>query len=81
MKHDSATTGKRRSVNLSIDREVIDAARAVGINLSQVSETALRGAVRASEEERWRRENRAAFAYWNAWVEDNGLPLAAYRMF
>ncbi|MBN9309585.1 MAG: type II toxin-antitoxin system CcdA family antitoxin [Devosia sp.] len=30
---------------------------------------------------RWREENAEAIKAWNAWVEENGLPLEEYRMF
>jgi hypothetical protein len=29
----------------------------------------------------WREENREAFAFWNAHLEEHGLPLARYRQF
>ncbi|WP_326523285.1 type II toxin-antitoxin system CcdA family antitoxin [Sphingomonas sp.] len=81
MKHDSTVKGKRRPVNMSIDSGVIAAARDVGINISQVSEAALRAATKAEQDRRWKEENRAAFDYWNDWVEENGLPLEKYRLF
>lgn len=81
MKHESIAPGKRRPVNLSLDSNVVAAAREVGINISQVSEAALRTATKAEQERRWKEENREAFDYWNRWVEQNGLPLAKYRLF
>ena len=33
------------------------------------------------EARRWRAENAEAIKAWNAWVEENGLPLEEYRMF
>ena len=44
MKHDSIRSGQRKPVNLSLDTGVVEAARALGINLSQTCETALREA-------------------------------------
>ena len=81
MKHDRINAAKRRPVNISLDVELVAVAREVGINISQVSEAALRVATKAERERRWKEENRAAFDYWNKWVEENGLPLAKYRLF
>lgn len=81
MKPDSIRSGKRKPVNLSLDTGVVEAAREVGINLSQACEAALRDATKAERERRWQEENREAIEASNAWVEKHGLPLAKYRLF
>ena len=81
MKHDPISTGKRKPVNLSLDTGIVAAAREHGINLSQVSETALRAAAKKAADEKWREDNRAWAESVNRWVEENGLPLAKYRLF
>jgi antitoxin CcdA len=81
MKHDSIGSGKRKPVNLSLDTGVVEAARGVGLNLSQVCEAALRQASKKELERRWQEENREAIEAWNVWIEENGLPLAKYRQF
>lgn len=81
MKQDSILSGKRKPVNLSLDTGVVEAARAVGINLSQTCEAALRTAARAERERQWQEENKDAIEAWNAWIEEHGLPLARYRQF
>lgn len=53
----------------------------MGLNLSQVCEAALREASKLEEQRRFREENKAAFDYWNKWVEQHGLPLEKYRQF
>jgi antitoxin CcdA len=80
MRHDPIGSGKRKPVNLSIDTGIVEHARTAGINLSQVSEAALRQAVRKENERRWKEENREALEGWNRWVEKNGLPLEKYRV-
>ena len=35
----------------------------------------------SEEGRKWREENAEAISAWNAWVEENGLPLEKYRMF
>lgn len=81
MNFDPVRSNKRKAVNLSLDTGVVEAARAVGLNLSQVCEAALRDASRQEEQRRFREENQAAFDYWNKWVEQHGLPLEKYRQF
>ena len=81
MKHDPVAPRKRKPVNLSLDTEIVAAAREAGINLSRVTEDALRVAVKVEQERRWREENREALAGWGRWVEKNGLPLEKYRPF
>ncbi len=81
MKHDPIASGKRKPVNLSIDTGVVAAARKAGINLSQVSEAALREAAKKERDRLWKEENRAAMESWNVWVAEHGLPLEKYRQF
>lgn len=66
----------RKSANLSIDRELIAEAKALGINISRTAE-----AVRKEKERRWKEENREAIESSNRWVDKHGLPLAKYRQF
>ncbi len=81
MRQDSIASGKRKPVNLSLDTGVVEAAREMGINLSQTCEAALRAAAKAERERRWNEENKDAIEAWNAWVDEHGLPLAKYRQF
>jgi antitoxin CcdA len=81
MRHDPVASGKRKSVNLSIDTGIVAAAREAGVNLSQVSEAAIRAATKVEQDRRWQEENRELIEANNAWVEKNGLPLEKYRMF
>ena len=81
MKHERISSSKRKSVNLSIDSELVANAKAMGINLSQTCEAALSAALKKEREEQWIKENWDAIQSTNAWVEKNGLPLAKYRVF
>lgn len=81
MKHDSIASGKRRPVNMSIDTGIVAAARDAGVNLSQVSEAALRRAASEARDTAWKEENRAWIDAHREWVEANELPLERYRMF
>ncbi len=79
MKHDPIATGKRKSVNISLDAGVVAAAREAGLNLSKISEQAIKQATKAEQERRWTEENREAIEGWNRWYEKNGDPLAHLR--
>lgn len=81
MKHDPILSGKRKAVNLSIDTGVLSVAREAGVNLSRVSEGAIRAAAMEVREARWREEHQEWIAANNAWVEEHGLPLEKYRLF
>jgi antitoxin CcdA len=81
MKHETVATGKRLSVNLSIDADVVAIAKDAGVNLSRVSEAALRAAAREAIDARWKQENRGWIDAHRAWVETNELPLERYRLF
>lgn len=80
MKPAPVSSGKRRSVNLSLDAQMVTAARELGIGLSQTCERALATEVKKERERRWLEENQAAFDYWNDWLEKNGLPYADLRL-
>jgi len=81
MKHVPIRTSKRKPVNLSLDIGIVAAAREAGINLSQVSEVALRVATRIEQDRRWKEDNRAWIEAHAAWVDSNELPLERYRLF
>jgi antitoxin CcdA len=80
MKHDTVSPRKRRAVNLSLDADIVAASRDAGINISRVTEEALRVAVKAERERRWLEENRAAIESSNNWLRDHGLPFADLRV-
>ncbi len=71
----------KRATNLTIDPVLLDEARALNINLSATFEAGLRDAVRKQKAAKWLEENRAALEGYNAWIEQNGLPLEKYRQF
>ena len=81
MKHDPVVSGTRKPVNLTLDTGIVAAAREMGLNLSKVSEAALREATRQEQGRRWKEDNREALAGWARWVEKHGLPLEKYRLF
>ncbi|WP_243375712.1 type II toxin-antitoxin system CcdA family antitoxin [Sandarakinorhabdus cyanobacteriorum] len=71
----------RKPTNVSLDRALVEEARALGINLSQACEQGIAQQVSKQRAERWLAENQAAIDSSNAYVEANGLPLARFRQF
>lgn len=76
-----APRGQRRPTNVSLDRQLVDEARALGINLSQACERGIADQLAEIRATRWVDENRSALVSSNTHVEANGLPLAAHRLF
>lgn len=71
----------RKPTNLSLNRQLLEEARALDVNLSRAAEEGLRAAVKAEKERQWKEENRETMEAINEWVEENGLPLAQFRQF
>jgi len=69
-----AIRSQRRPTNVSLDRALVEEARAVGINLSQACERGITEQLAKTKAERWVAENREALASSNAFVEAYGLP-------
>jgi antitoxin CcdA len=71
----------KRAANLSLSADVLDAARRLHINVSQVCDEHLREVVRREQERLWRAEHADFVAAYNATVEAEGLPLDEWRGF
>lgn len=65
-------TAPKRAANVTVNADLLQRARALELNLSQVFERALIDAVRAGIRERWLRENREAIDAYNLHVEQHG---------
>jgi antitoxin CcdA len=70
---------RKRAVNLSVDAELLDEARRLGINVSETLERHLRTQVRAEQEKRWLAENQAAIGAINSFVDRHGLLASRLR--
>ncbi len=71
----------KRATNLSLSADVLDAAKALQINVSQVCDSYLREVVRRELASRWRTEHADFIAAYNASIETEGLPLDEWRTF
>lgn len=63
----------KRAVNLSIAAELIEEARAEGINLSATLERALENTLRQARRDRWLAENATAISAYNDQVVEHGV--------
>ncbi|WP_132985405.1 type II toxin-antitoxin system CcdA family antitoxin [Luteimonas terricola] len=63
----------KRATNVSINQGLLEAAKALGINLSATLEKALDAEVRERRREKWLEENREAIAAYNGRVARDGL--------
>ena len=63
--------GAKKAVNVSIQSELLDAARTEDINLSATLEEALADQLRIRRRARWRTENEAAIEAYNRDVDQN----------
>lgn len=72
---------KKKSVNVSINSDLIEKARALNINLSQTLEYRLLELLRQKEREHWVKENEDAIAEYNKRVEKQGVFSDGLRKF
>ncbi len=71
----------KRATNLSLSSDVLEAAKHLEINISQVCDNYLRDLVRREQERKWRADHADFIAAYNATVEAEGLPLDEWRSF
>ena len=71
----------RRATSMTLDAALLDEAKALGVNVSRAAEQGVAAALKAARAEAWKRENAEAIKNYNTWIEENGLPLAEYRVF
>ena len=71
----------KKPVNLSINSDLLAAARALNINLSATMEAALDEAVTKKRRERWLAENQTAISAYNERVDSDGVFSDGLRKF
>lgn len=72
MFHSSPAGSSKKPTNVSINRELLEQAKALQINLSATLEEALAEAVRKKQQALWKQENCEAINAYNQMVEENG---------
>ncbi len=71
----------KKPTNVSINKELLDEARALNINLSATLEQALTERVREARRQEWIAGNQGAIDTCNALAEENGLFSDKHRVF
>jgi len=71
----------KKAVNLRINQQLIDEAKAMKINLSQTLETSLIEVLREKQKEAWLQDNQDAVASYNQRIEKNGVFSDGLRQF
>lgn len=71
----------KKAVNLRIDRDLIDQAKAMGINLSQLLESSLGDILRRKQQQMWMADNREAIDAYNQRVDKRGVFSRGLRRF
>lgn len=69
----------KKGTNLSLNVKMLQAAREMGMNLSQTVDTLLAEEVKKRYWAKWNEDNKEAVAAYNERVATYGLPLAKYR--
>jgi len=77
----TSAESQKRPVNLSINSQTLDRAKKLGMNLSKTVDAFLQEEVKRRYWEKWRDDNKDAFAAHNERIRREGLPLAKYRSF
>ena len=72
---------RRKATNVTVDEKLLERARGLKLNLSQVLEAGLTEAVRRHESEEWLRKNRQALEAYNEHVEKHGVFSDGLRSF
>ena len=71
----------KKTVTVTAAPELIQEAKAYGVNLSQTFENAIRAELHSIQVARWQKDNAQAIDYLNKLSEENGLFSDEYRTF
>ncbi|MCL2876513.1 MAG: type II toxin-antitoxin system CcdA family antitoxin [Betaproteobacteria bacterium] len=77
----SSSQPPRRATNLSLGLDVLEAAKALNINISQTCDAYLRKVVKEEQARRWREEYADFIAAYNETLLAEGLPLDEWKTF
>jgi antitoxin CcdA len=72
---------RKKAVNLSVDAEILDHARKMGLNLSHEFERCLKERTKAERWAKWQEENQEAIDAYNRRIERRGLFSDGHRRF
>jgi antitoxin CcdA len=69
----SPSRSRKKPTNLSVDEQLLERAKRLKLNLSQVFEAGLAEAIRRREAEEWLERNREALEAYNEHVDKHGV--------
>jgi len=75
------TTASKKPTNLSVNRDLLETAKKLNINISATLEEALVSKVRQYMTTEWLEENKASIGAYNQFVEQNGVFSEGLRKF
>jgi antitoxin CcdA len=76
-----AARPRKKAANLSVDSKLLEDAKRLNLNLSQVFEAGLEQAIRQQQREDWLKKNRGALDAYNDYVEKHGVFSNGLRSF
>lgn len=71
----------RRATSLTLPADMVEEAKAMGVNISRAAEAGIAMALKQARTEQWKREDAEAIAATNQYIEMHGIPLADLRKF
>lgn len=80
----SATASKvpaKKATNITLSMDVYQAAKSLGINISQLCEQRLREEIQLRKEQQWNEDHAVFLAAYNQRVNEDGLALEEWRSF
>ena len=72
---------RKTPTNLSLRIDLVQRAKVLGLNLSEVVDSALEKAIREAEQARWLAENEKAIEHYNSVIEKYGMFGEEFRQF
>lgn len=72
---------RKKAANLSIDSALLEEAKRLDLNLSQILEAGLSESIRKHQRDQWLKKNRAALEAYNEHVEKHGVFSDGLRSF
>ena len=72
---------RKKAANLSVDADLLEKAKRLKLNLSQVFEASLNEAIRQRQREEWLKKNRAALEAYNEYDDKHGVFSDGLRSF
>ena len=76
-----AARPRKKAANLSVDSKLLEDAKRLNLNLSQVFEAGLEQAIRQQQREDWLKKNRGALDAYNDYVTQHGVFSNGLRSF